>query len=575
MAAHATTSTSAYSGRSCPSSPRARIAHLLRRAFGGKRRARGRGAEVSVVLREHRGHGGDRLALVEVHHAHARCITALRRDVAHGGADHDATGRDHEDLVVDTDHERGHHEALLRRQLDRPDTLPTTTLPVEVLELRPLAVPRVGDDQHGDVVATRVEGHDLVARTQLHAAHAGGGAAHRAHVVLAEADALAELRDHEDVVAPVRGDDLHELVAVAQVDGDETGTQRRVVLVELRLLHLALLRGEEEEAVRLVVARVDDGLDALLGLELQQVHDGGAARGALLHRDLVRLEPVHAPAVGEEQQVRVRRGGEDLRDVVLVAELRARHTPSAASLRAERVGRHRLHVALRRQRDDQVFVVDEVFDVDVAGVEGDLAAAVGGELVADVAELGLDDLAQLLVGLEDRLQLLDRVAQLGDLLLEVDAGQAGQATEGHVEDVLRLHLAELERLRHEPLTRRGAVFGAADQRDHVVDDVERLQQTFADVRLLLRLVEAVLRPAADDLHLVRDVDLERLLEVQRARHAVDERDHVDGEVRLQRRVLVEVVEHDERGRVTLELDHETRLALRGLVVDVGDALDLA
>ena len=76
----------------------------------------------------------------------------------------------------------------------------------------------------------------------------------------------------------------------------------------------------------------------------------------------------------------------------------------------------------------------------------------------------------------------------------------------------------------------------------------------------LRLLEAVLRPAADDLDLVVDVGLQRLHEVERAGDAVDERHGVHREVRLQRRVLVEVVEDDEPGRVLLQLDHEAGLA---------------
>ena len=53
-----------------------------------------------------------------------------------------------------------------------------------------------------------------------------------------------------------------------------------------------------------------------------------------------------------------------------------------------------------------------------------------------------------------------------------------------------------------------------------------------------------------------DVDLERLAQVEQPRHAVDERDHVRGEVRLHRRVLVELVQHHLRVGVALQLDDE-------------------
>ena len=60
------------------------------------------------------------------------------------------------------------------------------------------------------------------------------------------------------------------------------------------------------------------------------------------------------------------------------------------------------------------------------------------------------------------------------------------------------------------------------------------------------LREPELRAAADDLDLVVDVGLQRLHEVERAGHAVDQGHRVHREVRLQRGVLVEVVEDDER-----------------------------
>ena len=63
---------------------------------------------------------------------------------------------------------------------------------------------------------------------------------------------------------------------------------------------------------------------------------------------------------------------------------------------------------------------------------------------------------------------------------------------------------------------------------------------------------------------------------QRARHAVDQGQHVRAEVGLQLGVLEQVVEHDAGDRVALEHDDQALAgAARGVVADVGDALDLA
>ena len=140
---------------------------------------------------------------------------------------------------------------------------------------------------------------------------------------------------------------------------------------------------------------------------------------------------------------------------------------------------------------------------------------------------------------------------------------------------MRLRLAELERRDLQRLLGRVGRLRAADQRDDRVDHVERLEQTLEDVRAIARLLQAVLAAPGDDFDLVRDVHLERAPQVEHARHAVDERDHVRGEVRLHRRVLVELVEHHLRVRVALEVDHEPDRVAGGEVGDRADALDAA
>src|SRR3546814_801367 len=128
-----------------------------------------RGSGGVVVGAEHRSHAGHGLTGFEVHDPHAGGVAALAGDLPDGHADERAPGVDHEDLVVDADHERGDHEALLGGELDAPHALTTPALHVEVLELGALAVAGVGDDQHGDVVAAGVEAHHLVAGAELHA----------------------------------------------------------------------------------------------------------------------------------------------------------------------------------------------------------------------------------------------------------------------------------------------------------------------------------------------------------------------------------------------------------------------
>ncbi len=90
----------------------------------------------------------------------------------------------------------------------------------------------------------------------------------------------------------------------------------------------------------------------------------------------------------------------------------------------------------------------------------------------------------------------------------------------------------------------------------------------------LRLLEVVLRPPADDVLAVGDVVREHALERQRLRLAVDEREHVEVERRLERRVLEQVVQHLVRVRVALDLDVDPHPVAVRLVAQVADPVEL-
>ena len=240
----------------------------------------------------------------------------------------------------------------------------------------------------------------------------------------------------------------------------------------------------------------------------------------------------------------MRRRGEQVLDVVLVLETRPTHPLAAASLLAERVVLDGLHVALVREHDDDFFVLDEVEVFDVTGVEGDLRTPALCELLPHLGEFFLDDLVLLRVAVEDRLEGRDARLEFGVLVEQLLVFELGEAPQRHVEDVLGLDLAELERLRHEARPRGVRVGRGADQRDDLVDGVERAQQPLDDVGPITVLADPVLSAPGDDDHLVFDVHPQRLAQVEQARHAVDERQQVHREVRLHRRVLIELVQHD-------------------------------
>ncbi len=173
------------------------------------------------------------------------------------------------------------------------------------------------------------------------------------------------------------------------------------------------------------------------------------------------------------------------------------------------------------------------------------------------------------------LQLGDLDLDLRQLVDDLLALQRGQAAQLHVEDRGGLDLVDVEQLHQAGagLLDRGR---APDQGDDLVERVQRLDQTAQDVGALLGLAQPVRRAPDDDLDLVRDVVPDELGQVERARHAVDQRQHVGAERLLQLGVLVEVVQHDLGHRVALEHEHQAHAGTAaGLVADVGDAGELA
>ncbi len=196
------------------------------------------------------------------------------------------------------------------------------------------------------------------------------------------------------------------------------------------------------------------------------------------------------------------------------------------------------------------------------------------ELVADGRHLGLDDPAQLGVVGQDRLELGDGGAQLLHLRLQLGAAEPGEATQRHVEDVRRLYLGEREGLRHQRGPGLGPVGRRPDGRDHGIEHVDGAQEALDDVRPVARLLQPVGRPALNDLDLVVDVVRQRLGEVQRARHAVHQGQHVDAEARLQRGLLVEVVQHDVGVGVALEVDDQRGLLVGRRVAHPADPVEV-
>ncbi|GAA4953418.1 hypothetical protein GCM10023238_19800 [Streptomyces heliomycini] len=268
-------------------------------------------------------------------------------------------------------------------------------------------------------------------------------------------------------------------------------------------------------------------------------------------------------------------GHEEVVDDVVFLELRAAHPLAAALLGPVVVGLGALDVAAARDRDDDVLLGDQVLDGHVALVGDQLRLAVVAVLLDERGQLLADDAALADRGGEDLVVLADLRLEFVVLLDDLLALQGGQAAQLHLEDGVGLDVVDLQEVHQAPARDLHGVT-APDQRDDLVDGIQGLQQAAQDVRPLLGLAQPEARTTDDDLDLVVHPVPDERVQGERARHPVDQRQHVGAEVGLQVGVLVEVVQDDLGDRVPLQHDDQAlpRTGAR-LVADVGDAADLA
>src|SRR5262249_55229007 len=157
---------------------------------------------------------------------------------------------------------------------------------------------------------------------------------------------------------------------------------------------------------------------------------------------------------------------------VLLARLHADEAFAAPALLAIRLECRALDVAGVRRGDDDVLVFDQVFDTEVACGFSEVRATGVAEIPVDRAQLVDNDADDQLLTREDLPEPRDELHQLGELVEDLLALEAGQALQLHVENRLRLDRRETEP-RHEASLRLERILRPADELDDFVEVVER------------------------------------------------------------------------------------------------------
>ncbi len=395
---------------------------------------------------------------------------------------------------------------------------------------------------------------------------------------------------------------VDQAVVLLQQDRDDAAAVDVAVVLQGAPLHAALRRREEEVVLALLeVCDRQERADPLAVPQLEQVDDGPAPADAGELRQLEDLDLEDAAGVGEAEQVVVRGADEQVLEVVVLVDVAALDAGAAAALRAIGVERQPLDVAGVAHRDRDGMLGDEVAEDEVLGfVLLDRGAAIVAEAAADLLGVGPHDAHEDRGVVEDLLEAGDLRGELVELLQEPCDFEPGELDEPQRADRVGLragerHAVSLRGEVAEPLrdvVRAGMVRGdaepkphelrdrllarlaRADRRDHLVEVEHREDEPLETVGLLAGLPQLELGAAADHLAAMVDVALDELLEGQRARLAVDERDVDDREGVLQRRELVELPLDHLGIAATLE-HHEDpgRRVAAGVVADLGDVGD--
>ena len=222
----------------------------------------------------------------------------------------------------------------------------------------------------------------------------------------------------------------------------------------------------------------------------------------------------------------------------------------------------------------------------------------GGKVFAHLGKLGLEDAEQASARRQNVQVLRDLAADGRKLFPDLLALEPGQSLQAQLQDGTGLGVRQAvfavldgapglvdkrDQGRHiggqpgageQPGSRFGRVPGGADERDHGIEVRNRDREAGQHVGALARLAELENGAPPDDVLAEGDEGGDDLLQVHQHRLAAVERQHVDAEADLQRRVSVELVENHLGHRVALDLDHHAHAAAIGFVAQIRDPLDL-
>src|SRR5215475_15887050 len=227
-------------------------------------------------------------------------------------ADQFAVAGDDQHFAVFADRHDGDHLAVLISGFDVDHALAAARLHAVFRERGLLAETVAGDAQHLLVAVHGDDADHVIVVAQRDAAHAAGLAPHVTHLLLVEADGHAFVRGQEDLLRAVGQFHGHQLVAFVDPHGDDAVRADVGEFGKLRLLDHALAGDHHGVAAFGEFADRDHAGDPLGRRQTDQVDYRLAAAGRRGVGDFMDFQFIDLPLVGEDHQVAVGRGDEDV-----------------------------------------------------------------------------------------------------------------------------------------------------------------------------------------------------------------------------------------------------------------------
>ena len=449
-----------------------------------------------------------------------------------------------------------------------------------------------GDQQHPGRIHDRKTDHKIIAGW-LDAPHASGRPAHRPDTAFLTAQTETLRGDKNQFIRAIGQFHADQGVAFLNVNGVDPRLTDVPEVPQRRLFDNPHLGGKNHKTIFppdgtiFLTLRLEpeNRRNLFVGLQVEHVLDRTASRHPRHFRNLIHPLHVDPSRIGEKHQdiMRIRRDEtfDKISRLVLVIGLADGHAfqPFAPTiLRTILAGQRALDIPAMTQRDDRRLVGDQVRNVDFALFDGKICAPRRGILGLHRQQFGANDAQHTFLARQNVHQILDRPQQRPVFVDHLPAVQRRQLIQPQLQNVLDLAVGEnisisdhtrlpadqdsdlLRRfrgkfIRFQAAARLVPVVGITNDLDEIIQAVERQQIRLQLFRVTLSHRQQPTRTPDHHLPAVLKINSERMLEIEQARTAVIDRQHVDGERCLERRMLKKIIDDDLRAGVFFQLHH--------------------